>query len=137
LEQGRPITASAKVLDSLARALQLDTAERGHLFILARGEMPAPPLPATTSVDSGVQRILDALGVAPACLPAYVVNARWEVVAWNEVACRLFVDFAAPDAHERNLLRFIFTQPLAHRLYVDWQATACHTLALFRASTSR
>jgi transcriptional regulator with XRE-family HTH domain len=137
LEQGRPITASAQVLDSLARVLQLDTAERAHLFILARGEQPVPPIPATDAVGPAVQLILDALGAAPAYFPAYVVNAYWDAVAWNEIACRVFMDFAALPPRERNLLRFMFTKPLARRLYADWEGTARYTLALFRASTGR
>ncbi|HLJ82235.1 MAG TPA: helix-turn-helix transcriptional regulator, partial [Ktedonobacterales bacterium] len=133
LEQGRDITVSAQVLDSLARALQLDATEYTHLFILARGEVPASPTPATDGVALAVQQILDALGV----YPAYVANARWDVVAWNEAARRVFVDFAALPPHERNLLRFIFTNPLARRLYVDWEGTARRNLAIFRASVGR
>src|SRR5258707_6015220 len=82
LEQGRPITVSTQVLDSLSRALRLDAVEHTHLFVLARGELPAPPLPATDSVEPPVWQILDALGV----LPAYVANARSDVVAWNAAA---------------------------------------------------
>jgi transcriptional regulator with XRE-family HTH domain len=133
LEQGRAITVSAQVLDSLARALQLDAAERTHLFILARGEVPAPPTPATDGVEPAVQQILDALGA----YPAYVANARWDAVAWNDTACRVFTDFAALCPRDRNLLWFIFTHPLARQLYVDWNGAAQRNLALFRASTGR
>ncbi len=126
LEQGRPITVSTQVLDSLSRALRL-------LFVLARGELPAPPLPATDSVEPPVWQILDALGV----LPAYVANARWDVVAWNAAACRVFQDFAALSPCDRNLLWFMFTHPLARRLYVEWDVAARTSLGLFRASTGR
>src|SRR5499425_2056373 len=40
LEQGRDITVSDQVLESLARILQLDAGERRHLFLLARGMVP-------------------------------------------------------------------------------------------------
>jgi transcriptional regulator with XRE-family HTH domain len=133
LEQGRDITVSAQVLNSLAHALQLDATEYTHLFILARGEVPAPPIPATDSVEPAVRQILDALEA----YPAYVANARWDAVAWNEAACRVFANFAALPARERNLLRFIFTHPAARQRYVDWEGTARRNLALFRASTSR
>ncbi len=36
LEQGRDITVSEQVLESLARVLQLEREERRHLFVLAR-----------------------------------------------------------------------------------------------------
>ena len=133
LEQGRNITVSAQVLDSLARALKLDATEYTHLFVLARGEMPASPIPATDSVAPAVQLILDGLGV----YPAYIANARWDVVAWNEAARHVFTDFAALAPHERNLLWFLFTHPLARRLYADWEGTARRNLAIFRASIGR
>jgi transcriptional regulator with XRE-family HTH domain len=131
LEQGRPITASVPVLDSLARVLRLDAVERAHLFLLARGEVPASAPPVTEQVGPAVQQILDALGA----YPAYVVNARWDVVAWNEAACHVFTDFATLTPRERNLLRFLFTHPLPRHLYVDWAGAARRTLALVRAST--
>jgi transcriptional regulator with XRE-family HTH domain len=135
LEQGRAITASAPVLDSLARALRLDAAERAHLFILARGEVPVPSTPASASVGPAVWQILDAL--ADSAYPAYVANARWDAVAWNAMACCVFVDFAALAPSERNLLHFIFVHPRARELYVDWEGAAQRNLALFRSSSGR
>src|SRR5947209_7326057 len=43
LERGRAPGASASVLEGIARALQLDEAERAHLFDLARAAAPAAP----------------------------------------------------------------------------------------------
>src|SRR5258707_12691292 len=50
LEQGRPINASSQVLDAVARTLQLDGAERWHLYRLAEAMPPrswgsGPPIP--------------------------------------------------------------------------------------------
>src|SRR4051794_21010275 len=42
LEQGRDIKPSAQVLDALAGVLDMDSAERAHLFHLARVELPLP-----------------------------------------------------------------------------------------------
>src|SRR5581483_961692 len=42
LEQGRDVRASLEVLEALAKALRLDSAERNHLIQLGRGEA-APP----------------------------------------------------------------------------------------------
>jgi transcriptional regulator with XRE-family HTH domain len=139
LEQGRPITVSAQVLESLARALRLDATARTHLFILARQEVPALPTPATIaeSVVPAVRQILDALGTFPSCLPAYVTNARWDAVAWNEVACRVFMDFEALPVRDRNLLRFMFADGRTCQLYEDWEGAARRMLAIFRASTGR
>src|SRR5438105_4057854 len=41
LEQGRDIHVSPKVLCAIARALQMDPAERVHLFLLAGHQPPA------------------------------------------------------------------------------------------------
>src|SRR3954465_7519902 len=51
LERGDLAGASDGVLDALARALQLDDAERAHLFDLARAAQPTgpPPRPAPPS----------------------------------------------------------------------------------------
>lgn len=130
LEQGRPITVSVPVLESLARALRLDAAERTHLFILARRERPVLPNPASAYPPPAVQLILQELRD----LPAYVANARWDVVAWNEAARRVFWDFAALEPGDRNLLHLVFVDPLARRIYPDWQHAAQVTLAHFRAS---
>src|SRR5256884_8599502 len=45
LERGNASGVSDSVLDALARALQLDDAERAHLFDLARAANPAPSRP--------------------------------------------------------------------------------------------
>lgn len=133
LEQGRAITASMQVLESLARALQLDAEERIHLFILAREELPASHPVSADVVDQALQQVLDALGV----YPAYVVNAHWEVIAWNEAARQVFLDFATLAGRERNLLWLLFTHPALRHLYEDWESVAQRMVALFRVSTAR
>src|ERR1700710_1961105 len=65
LERGNLSGASDMVLEALARALQLDDAERTHLFDLARAAGPAAPRrrrPAQRNVRPVLQRILDQMG---------------------------------------------------------------------------
>ena len=90
LERGNLSGASDVVLDSLARALQLDEAERGHLFNLASaakaparvpGTGPRPRTAARTGVREGIHRILESIHA-----PAYVRNTRFDVVATNSLA---------------------------------------------------
>jgi transcriptional regulator with XRE-family HTH domain len=134
LEQGRDITVSAPVLERLAQVLRLTTQERAHLFILARQEVPVTiSAEETRDVDAATQQVLDA--VSPS--PAYVVNARWQVVAWNRIACQVFVDFATLAEPERNLLRLLFTHPILRERYEQWECVAQRMLALFRVSTAR
>jgi transcriptional regulator with XRE-family HTH domain len=131
LEQERDITPSPQVLDSIVRVLQLNSVERAHLFVLARGHPPDTTLPEPACVSAATQQILDAL--APC--PAYIVDSTFTIIAWNETARRVFVDFAAMPCHERNLVWIIFAHPPARGLYVDWVGEAQRTLALFRASS--
>jgi hypothetical protein len=83
------------VLDALARALQLDEAERGHLFDLARAaNTSARPRrrPAPQRVRPGVQRILDAMDV-----PADLRNGRRDILAANRLGYALY------NPHDRGL----------------------------------
>jgi transcriptional regulator with XRE-family HTH domain len=135
LEQGRAITVSTQVIESLARALRLTPEDRTHLFILARGELPVIAPPTSEAMDTATRQVLDA--VSP--YPAYAVNAHWRVVAWNASACQVFLDFAAlPDCpeRERNLLWLLFTQPVWRARYDEWESVARRMLALFRVSTA-
>jgi PAS domain-containing protein len=133
LEQGRAITVSGQVLESLARVLQLDADERAHLFILARQQLPAEPLPLTRTIDPALQLILDTMGI----YPALVLSPRWDIIAWNQAACRMFADFSTMSSRERHILWFLFIDPRHRAMAVDWEREALRFLALFRASTQR
>ena len=67
LEQGRSITASAHVIDALARGLRLDRENHRHLRHLAGLPTPEPDqMPEGTTPE--LTRLLAALVPAPACL---------------------------------------------------------------------
>ncbi|GAB2573582.1 helix-turn-helix transcriptional regulator [Kribbella endophytica] len=102
LEQARGPHPSRAVLTGLARALQLSTAERDHLFRLA-GEQPGPPPGPPTDVRTGVLRMLARLDV-----PGLVLDAKYDVLAWNPLAAALITDFSAVPVRDRNLLRLRF-----------------------------
>ncbi len=131
LEQGRDITVSAPVLESLACALQLDADEQTHLSILAREQLPATPFPAEDTVDPALQLILETMGV----YPAYVICPRWDIIAWNRAACQVYADFSMMSPQERNFLWFLFTDQRLRTRLVDWEGKAQHALAFFRTST--
>src|SRR5690348_7523742 len=102
LEQGRGPRPSRPVLTGLARALRLSDDERDHLFRLA-GEQPGPPPGPPADVRSGVLRMLARLDV-----PGLVLDAKYDVLAWNPLAAALIADFSALPPRERNLLRLRF-----------------------------
>lgn len=127
LEQGRDIGVSANFLDNLARVLKLDATERRHLFLLAHERPPAEPGKTWCVVPPLVQRLMHDL--APHA--AYVLNLRWDVLAFNAAADDLF-GFALHEPARRNLLWLLFTDPLLHERLSDWNKQAPQMLSSFR-----
>lgn len=127
LEQGRQIGVSADFLDNLARVLKLDAAERRHLFLLAQERPPAEPGKTFCSVPSLVGRLLDDLSPHA----AHVLNLRWDVLAYNDTAGRLF-GFGDYPPERRNLLWLLFTDPALRDTLVAWEHEAPAMLASFR-----
>ena len=112
LEAGR-IRPSDAVLDSLARALQLDVVERTHLFALAGRTDSAHDNHALEDVRPGLLRLLAA--VEP--LPAFVVGPWLDLLAWNPTASALFCGFERRPPAERNMARLIFLDPEIRELF--------------------
>jgi hypothetical protein len=69
--------------------------------------------------------------------PTYVTGRRWDVLAANRGARALFVDWLSLPPHERNMLWFMFTDPHAREVFVDWEREATTLLARFRAAAVR
>jgi len=136
LERGHLGGASESVLDALARALQLDEAERAHLFDLARSAGTSPrarPRPAAERVRPGVQRVLDAMTGAP----AWVRNGRADVLAANTLGRALYAPVFDSAAGPPNTARFAFLDPRGPDFYRDWATTADDMVAILRAEAGR
>ncbi|MFF7338067.1 helix-turn-helix transcriptional regulator [Streptomyces sp. NPDC008163] len=133
LEQGRDIRPSRQVLDSLSAALRLDAAERSHIHELIHGAPPAEKPAAAESLAPAVVALVDRLDPCP----AYVTGRCWDVLAANRAARTLWTDWPtrAPDA--RNLLWWMFTDPGARQVMVDWPAEASALLGRFRSAAAR
>ncbi len=131
LEQGRDITPSAGVLDALARVFDLSGAERVHLFDLAGVAVPALADPYPLEAPPELAAWVSAMEP----MPAYLLNPRTDVLAWNGGAERVIgLPERAPDG-TRNLLWWLFTRS-------DWEepmieVTARRTLARFRGAHAR
>jgi transcriptional regulator with XRE-family HTH domain len=132
LEQARDVHPSAQVLESLARALQLTPNERRHLFLLAGQPLPAQESPPEESVGPALQQVLDDLNPSP----AYALGRRYDYLAWNTAADRLFTISEASSRYARNLIWRLFTSP-AMRARPRWEQLARSTLAEFRAANAR
>lgn len=135
LEQGRPVSASAKVLGRLADVMSLTMAERTYLFQLA--DKLDPREPGSGAGITNVDAIVKAINV-----PAYILNREWDAIAWNRPAQDLFVGWldarksGKAESHP-NLLRFTFLQPSAHALITDWADRAHRLVAEFRADCGK
>lgn len=103
LEQGRATHPSAQVVASLARALQLEPAERDHAYRLA-GLLPPRDGTISTHVPAGVQRMVARLGE----FPVGVFSADWTLLSWTPAWAVLIGDPAARSPAERNLVRAVF-----------------------------
>ena len=136
MERGNLRGVSESVLDALARGLQLDDAERAHLFDLARAAGPlARPRrrPAKPGVRPGVQRILDAMTGAP----AIVQDGRLNVLAANRLGLALYSEMDLAPPRPANHGRFVFLDPRAPGFFLDWERAANDTVAMLRAEAGR
>ena len=136
LERGTTSGASEEVLEGIARALQLDEAERAHLFDLVRAanrSRPARSRPTQDRVRPTVQRILDAMvGV-----PAYVRNGRLDILSANALGAALYSPVLEDPSGPPNTARFIFLNPKAIEFFEDWDNIASDAVAILRAEAGR
>ncbi len=132
LEQGREVRASLDVLEAISRALRLTPAERTHLVLLGRGEVP-PPCKSDERVLPAVKRLIDTLGTTP----AFVVGRRWDYLAWNRAACLLFGNLDEVPRAARNHLWMHFMDPARRETSPDWSTISRLMAAKFRADHGR
>ena len=118
LEQGRERHPSAQVLDAIAAALQLSTAETSYLH----GLVTPPPTPRTMPTGAGEVPNEFLLLVMRSWVlgPAYIVNHRSDVLTKNQLAQEIFEHFEMSD----NILRMLFLDPAAQERWADWDAFA-------------
>lgn len=127
LEQGREISVSSTFLDNLSRALKLDATERRHLYLLAQQRPPCEPGRTWCVVPPLIIRLIEDLDARP----SYVLNLRWDVLAWNDAADRLF-GFSEQIPERRNLLWMLFTSKRLRQLLDPWEGQAVQIFSSFR-----
>jgi transcriptional regulator with XRE-family HTH domain len=135
LEKGHISGVSDEVLHAVARALQLDEAERVHLFDLARAAKPSRSTRRRTqqTVRPSVLRILESMTGTP----AFVRNRRLDVLAINPLGRALYSTAFDDPARPANLARFCFLDPQSRDFYPDWDDVAHVTVALLRTEAGR
>ena len=136
LERGNLSGVSDSVLEGLARALQLDEAERAHLLDLARAASSTPRTrrrSAPQQVRPSVQWLLDAITTAP----AWVRNARMDFLAANRLGYALYSELFADPIRPVNNARFVFLNPRAQAFYANWERGADDVVAILRTEAGR
>jgi transcriptional regulator with XRE-family HTH domain len=140
LERGALAGVSAGVLDAVCRALQLDEAERAHLFDLARAAdgtsaivRPRRRAAKQWTARPSLRWTLDA--VTEGC--AFVRNGRMDLLAANRLARAFYADVYAGPHRPPNLARFTFLDDNAHRFYPDWGLFADTCVAILRTEAGR
>jgi PAS domain-containing protein len=134
LEQGRDVRASLDVLEAVARALQLTSAERAHLILLGRGEQAPPCKAPAEKVSPTLRRLVENTGPGP----VYLLGRRWDYLAWNKSFERVFGWGPGSDPLSRNHVWLWFMDPAWRALYSgDWATSARLVVAKFRADSAR
>jgi transcriptional regulator with XRE-family HTH domain len=132
LERGNLQGVSESVLDSVAKALQLDEAEHAHLFDLARAANTSPTKRRKSSpqkVRPSVQRMLDAMTDAP----AWVRNNRHDFLAANRLGYALYADIFFDNVRPANTARFVFLSEKSKQFWPNWERTADDVVAMLRS----
>jgi transcriptional regulator with XRE-family HTH domain len=136
MERGGLGGVSESVLEAVAAALQLDDAERTHLFDLAR-TANASQRPRRTSprarVRPAVQLLLDGM----TDLPAYARNGWFDILAVNRLGAALLPDLTPSGSNTPNLARYLFLDQRSQEFYAAWEAVARDCVEALRIEAGR
>ena len=136
LERGNAAGASQEVLEGVARALQLDEAERAHLFDLVRATNAKSSSTrrrlSQERVRPTVQRLLDSI-----MAPAYLRNGRLDLLAANALGVALYSPIFDDPNGPPNTARFIFLNAQATEFFGNWKSIADDAVAILRAEAGR
>lgn len=141
LERGSLAGVSASVLDAIARALQLDDAERAHLFHLAAAadgtRAIMRPQRRTTrrwTARPSLQWALDTITTGP----ALVRNGRMDLLATNHLGRAMHSSLYDTTAGgPPNFARYTFLDEDSRRFYPDWDTAADTAVAILRTEAGR
>ena len=138
LERGNLSGVSDSVVEAVARALQLDEAERQHLFDLAKAastpaSRPRSAKPPVIRVRQAVHSILGGMTGTP----AYVRNARLDILAANDLCFALYDGVLVRGDMPFSLARFVFLDPYAKAFFLDWDTVARDMVGALRTQAGR
>lgn len=137
LERGNLVGVSDSVLEAIARALNLDDAERDHLYDLAHAANPTPRHRRATTAPVRIRDSVRFLLHAITDAPAFVRNERRDILAANHLGRALYAPMYDNPTQPSNTARFIFLDPRARDFYTDWNQAADNVVAILRAATGK
>ncbi|MEU6377162.1 helix-turn-helix transcriptional regulator [Streptomyces sp. NPDC046909] len=137
LERGRLAGASDEVLNAVANALQLNDAERAHLFDLARAAARRPVRGARRTrgpLPDSLLRVLRSMTDSP----AFIRNGRLDILATNALGRALYAPlFPDPDSETVNIARAQFLTPGGRDFFPDRDESVNTTVSLLRTEAGR
>ena len=143
LEKGNLAGASATVLHAVADALQLDDAERSHLFDLSRAANESPASArrnrarAPRQLRPSLQRVLDGM----TDIPAFIRNGRLDILATSPLGRALYSPVfdspTTPTDGTPNLARFRFLDPASRDFFPEWAESANTNVSILRTEAGR
>ncbi|EMG28640.1 helix-turn-helix domain-containing protein [Listeria fleischmannii 1991] len=130
IEQGKVAHPSIQVLESIANALLLNTAEKQYLFNLAQT--------SEQFSHDHIEKFPDAMRAMVVALepnPVYVINHQWNFIDWNESAALIFnfSSFEKLNIKQPNLLNHFLLSDHMMVLIDEWEMRAKIMIARYRA----
>jgi hypothetical protein len=130
LEGGAPTRLSRQMCDVLADVLELSRDERRALMLYGMGGGVPSAAIRRNGVDSDLQLLVDQQLPSP----AYLVNATWDIVAYNETCARWWPWATVPDA---NVMRWILLSSDARQQIHDWDYHAAEYVSVLKFGAVR
>lgn len=140
LERGGLGGVSASVLDAIARALQLDDAERSHLFHLAHAAdgTSAGMRPRRRPAKRWTPRPSLVWALDTFNAPAIVRNGRMDLLAVNHLGRGMHSSLYERDpTRPPNFARYTFLDEDSRRFYPHWDEAADVCVAILRTEAGR
>lgn len=134
IEQGR-LAPSEPVLAALERNLRLDDEQRDYVRTLltrSDGQPPREPARRRRAIRPQIERLLGQLDN----VPALVFSRYLDILAWNDLAAALLVDFGKIPEKDRNYIRLVFTNPEMRARYPEWEQVARTCVAVLRMNAA-
>ena len=138
MERGNLSGVSDSVLEAVAGALQLDDAERDHLFDLARKSVVVPAARRRTAPKAVRASLLQVLEAIPDA-PAWIRNARHDLLAANTMARALYAPMiaSAGPGQTPNTARFVYLDEASKTFFADWNRAADDIAAMLRQEAGK